>query len=90
MTPVNAASGASNQADPGVLRQLGTAETVCLTAATVIAAIVLCGWLVPAVGSALPNGWSLMKANTALAVLLCVTSRTVSKYTRASNSLPPA
>ena len=82
MTPVNAAGGASNRADPRVLRELGTTETVWLAAATVIAATVLCGWLVPAVGSALPNGWSLMKANTALAVLLCVTSLTLSQRKR--------
>ncbi len=79
MTPVKPTIAASNRADPRILHQLGTAETVCLAAVTVIAAIVLCGWLVPAVGSALPNGWSLMKANTALAVLLCVGSLTLSK-----------
>ncbi len=82
MTPVKAAIAASNRADPKILHQLGIAETVCLAAATVIAAIVLCGWLVPAVGSALPNGWSLMKANTTLAVLLCVASLTLSRRKR--------
>jgi diguanylate cyclase (GGDEF)-like protein len=74
MTTVKAAIAASNRPDPRILHGLGTAETVCLAAATAIAAIVLCGWLVPAVGSALPIGWSLMKANTALGVLLCVAS----------------
>ena len=82
MTVVKAAIAASNRPDPRILHQLGTAETVGLAAATVIAAIVLCGWLVPAVGSALPNGWSLMKANTALAVLLCVASLTLTQRKR--------
>src|SRR5688572_1857380 len=71
------AIAASNRPDPRILHGLGTADTVCLAAAALIAAIVLGGWLVPAVGSALPNGWSLMKANTALAVLLCVASLTL-------------
>jgi diguanylate cyclase (GGDEF)-like protein len=35
-----------------------------------IAISVLAGWLIPAVGSVLPNGWMLMKVNTTL-VLLC-------------------
>jgi diguanylate cyclase (GGDEF)-like protein len=47
-----------------------------------IAAIVLLGWLVPAVGSALPDGWSLMKANTALAALLCIASLTLTQQKR--------
>ena len=82
MTSVKAVIAASNRPDPRILHQLGAAETVCLAAATVIAALVLCGWLVSAVGSALPNGWSLMKANTALAVLLCVASLTLTQRKR--------
>jgi diguanylate cyclase (GGDEF)-like protein len=74
MMTLKIAAAASNQPDTKVLNQLGTAETVCLVAATLIAATVLCGWLVPAVASVLPNGWSLMKVNTALAVLLCAGS----------------
>ncbi len=77
MTTVKAAIAASNRPDPRILNQLATAGTISLAAATLIAAIVLCGWLVPAVGSALPSGWSLMKPNTALAVLLCVASLTL-------------
>lgn len=37
-----------------------------------IATGVLLGWLVPQVGASLPDGWFLMKANTALAFLLCL------------------
>ena len=76
---MKAAIAASNRADPGSCTGLALPRSVCLAAATVIAAIVLCGWLVPAVGSALPNGWSLMKANTTLAVLLCVASLTLTQ-----------
>ena len=73
------AIAASNRPDPRILHGLGTADTVCLVAAALIAGVVLGGWLVPAAGSALPDGWSLMKANTALAVLLCVASLTLTQ-----------
>ena len=79
---VKVAIAASNRPDPEIVHRLGRVDTVCLAAATSIAAIVLCGWLMPAVGSALPNGWSLMKANTALAVLLCVASLTLTQRKR--------
>jgi diguanylate cyclase (GGDEF)-like protein len=71
MATMNAAIAASNQPDPKILDLLGTADNVFLSVATLIAATVLSGWMVPAVGSALPLGWSLMKVNTAIAVLLC-------------------
>ena len=82
MTTVNAAIAASSWPDPKVLNQLRTAESICLAVATLIAATVLFAWLMPAVGSALLDGWSLMKANTALAVLLCTASLTLKQRKR--------
>ena len=82
MTTVNATNAASNRPDARLLRRLGMIDTLCLGAVALIAAIILCGWLVPAVGSVLPNGWSLMKADTALAILLCVTSLTLTRRKR--------
>ncbi len=82
MTTVKATSAASNQPDPQILRRLGTTDTLCLGATALIAAIILCGWLVPAAGSVLPNGWSLMKADTALATLLCVANLTLTRRKR--------
>jgi diguanylate cyclase (GGDEF)-like protein len=46
------------------------AQTVCLVGVGLIAAGVLCGWVVPGVALVLPHGWSLMKANTSVAFLL--------------------
>lgn len=60
-----------NAPDPDVLARLRLIELASLPLALLIAAVVLLAWLVPSVGTALPEGWSLMKANTALAVLLC-------------------
>jgi NO-binding membrane sensor protein with MHYT domain len=52
-----------------------------------IAGSVLGGWLVPAVGAALPGGWSLMKASTALAVLLCTVGLALTQPTRSPRLL---
>ena len=71
MTATTVESAAPNQPSAKLLNQLDRAGAVCLAAAALIAAIELSGWLVPAVGSMLPDGWSLMKVNTALCVLLC-------------------
>ena len=62
----------SQEADTRLLRRMRRIERVCLLAASLIAAIVLLAWLVPPLADLLPEGWSLMKANTALAALLCV------------------
>ena len=62
----------SHEADTRLLRHLQRVERVCLLAAGLIAGVVLTAWLVPPLASLLPDGWSLMKANTSLAVLLCV------------------
>lgn len=82
MTPVIAATTLSDRPDPRVLDQLAAAGKAALVIATLIAATVLCGWIVPAVGSALPHGWSGMKANTTVAVLLCVASFTLANPKR--------
>jgi diguanylate cyclase (GGDEF)-like protein len=67
MKPISAPS---SQPDLRILRRLHTAQTVCFTLVGLIAGTVLCGWLLPAVGAHLPEEWSLMKANTALAFLV--------------------
>ncbi len=82
MATMNTAIAASNRPDPKILDLLVTGDNVHLAVATLIAATVLCGWMVPAVGSALPGGWSLMKANTALAVLLCTASLALTRPKR--------
>jgi diguanylate cyclase (GGDEF)-like protein len=64
----------SNQQDLRILRRLQAVQTVCLSGVGLIAAVVLCGWLVPAARALLPHGWAVMKANTALAFLLCTAS----------------
>lgn len=63
----------SHEADARLLRRLRRVERICLLAAGLIAAIVLSGWLLPPLDALLPEGWSLMKPNSALATLLAVT-----------------
>ncbi len=59
----------SNQPDLEIVDRLAMARYVGLSLTGLIAASVLFCWLVPALGSAFPRGWSLMKANTAVAML---------------------
>ena len=53
-----------------LLQRLVIIQRVCLAGVVFIAGSVLCGWVVPAIGSLFPQGWTLMKANTALCFLL--------------------
>ena len=60
----------SSQPDLRILGLVHTIQSVCLVGVGLIAAGVLCGWLLPGVAHVLPQGWSLMKANTAVALLI--------------------
>ena len=82
MATFNAVNAPSNRQDPRIMNRLATGDNACLVVATLIAATILSGWMVDAAGSALPDGWSLMKANTSLAVLLCTASLTLTKPKR--------
>jgi hypothetical protein len=59
-----------SQPDRRILTQVHIAQITALIMVGIIAAAILFGWLLPSFGSLLPHGWSLMKANTALAFLL--------------------
>jgi diguanylate cyclase (GGDEF)-like protein len=65
---------ASSQPDLQVIGRMQTAQACCFVAVALIAAAILCGWLVPSVGTQLPHGWPVMKANTAVAFLFCTAS----------------
>jgi len=60
----------SNQPDLRILSWVHTVQTACLVAVSLVAACILCGWVVPGVAAVLPHGWSLMKLNTSFAFLL--------------------
>jgi diguanylate cyclase (GGDEF)-like protein len=77
----------SSQPDPQVLQRLASVQYVCLALAALIAVGVLSGWLISPIGRVLPAEWSLMKANTALALLLSVLSLTLSLPRRSSRLL---
>jgi diguanylate cyclase (GGDEF)-like protein len=62
---------ASTQLDPVLLGKLTWVHRVCFVIVALIAGATLVAWLVPSLGAVLPYGWALMKANTALAILLC-------------------
>jgi diguanylate cyclase (GGDEF)-like protein len=54
---------------PALLTNLDAFKRGCLIATAAIAVLALCGRAIPAVGSIVPGGWQLMKADTALALL---------------------
>ena len=70
MESVNTGTTSPNQPDQKILEWLEKANKICLSATTLIAAVILSGWLVPAIGSLLLGGWMLMQVSTAVCVLL--------------------
>jgi diguanylate cyclase (GGDEF)-like protein len=74
MNTLSEVNKSESQKDPKYLARFITAQNMCFAVAGCIAIIVLLGWLIPAIGAGLPEGWSLMKANTALVILLSCTS----------------
>jgi diguanylate cyclase (GGDEF)-like protein len=63
-----------SEPDPNLLNKVAWLKRALLASAALIAAATLAGWFFPALGRSFPHGWSDMKANSALAVLLGVFS----------------
>lgn len=61
---------AAHQHNPKLLKRLAVVQRLLLILPCLIALPVLLGWLMPVVATLLPNDWALMKANTALCVIL--------------------
>lgn len=61
---------ASSQPDVDILKRLFLVRDLFLGVAGMVSLVVLGGWVFPVVGKALPEGWTLMKANTAFCILL--------------------
>jgi diguanylate cyclase (GGDEF)-like protein len=74
----------SSEPDPALLKQLASVKRACLVIVAVLALISLAGWLIPALGRIMPYGWQLMKAESALAAILCALSLQISepRYSR--------
>ncbi|HUH62078.1 MAG TPA: GGDEF domain-containing protein [Terracidiphilus sp.] len=59
------------EADPILVERMQAANRVCLSAATLIGLLNLFAWLIPGLACSIPPGRHLMKADSALAALLC-------------------
>ena len=59
----------SNQPDASILANLALFERIGLGLMFSIAGTVLAAWLIPPLGRLLPNGWTVMKANTTVLIL---------------------
>jgi diguanylate cyclase (GGDEF)-like protein len=71
----------SSQPDLDVLAVLGVIHRVLVVLVIAIAAICLCGWLIPRLGDIIPRR-DMMKANTAVMILLCGVSIVLSEPRR--------
>lgn len=65
--------------DKNIQNWFVTANNICLSIAFLIALIILSAWTVPVVSSILPDGWQLMQASTALAILFLSTGLTLER-----------
>ncbi|MEJ2453539.1 MAG: GGDEF domain-containing protein [Candidatus Thiodiazotropha sp.] len=77
----------SGQPDPKLLNRLLQINQASYVIVTAVAALVLIAWLIPPAGHLLPDGWDLMKANTALSILLTVGAMTIAKPNCSAKSL---
>jgi len=85
MTIIETTIESSDRPATKVLQQLVIADNFFLVVTTLIAVTVLAGWMLSPVGATLPNRWSLMKANSALAVLICIACLTLTKPKRSAS-----
>lgn len=65
--------------DPAWMGRLANVERICLALVGLIAAAILCAWLIPSLDGFLHPGWATMKANTALLLLLSAGSLALSQ-----------
>ncbi|MFM0741942.1 GGDEF domain-containing protein [Paraburkholderia xenovorans] len=77
----------SSRPDLKILDRLASMQMVSLVLVTLTAGTVLCAWLIPALAKLLPHGWSLMKINTALCLLLGAGSLALSRNRQTSRHL---
>jgi len=76
----------SSQPDLRLLRRLALAQQIALILVTIVSLTILGGWWTSALQALLPSGWMLMKANTALALLLGATGLALSQAGRGAAS----
>ena len=76
-----------DRSDPLVLERLARIQRICLYVIIFIAVITLAAWIVSGVGVVLPSGFTLMKFNTAVALLASAISLALSVPHRSRRSL---
>jgi len=77
----------SSQPDNHLIARLATINRVALSLVTAIAASILLAWWFSPFAALLPDGWALMKANTAFCMLLTVVALTLSQPKRSEGQL---
>lgn len=67
----------TSQSDATLLKRVAVVQTVCVAVAALIAIVILFAWLVTDVRTFYPDGWYLMKFDTAASVLLSAVGLTM-------------
>jgi diguanylate cyclase (GGDEF)-like protein len=74
----------NSEPDQALLDKLAPVKRICLAAAVALATLILAAWFIPALGSLLPAGWDVMRAETALALILTAISLELSELRHSS------
>lgn len=77
----------SSRPDAKVLLQLALVRNFLLAFVALVAVLIVAAWLIPSIGNLLPDGWALMKFNTAGCMLLAVVSLMMSRPEQTSSQL---
>ena len=73
-----------NEPDPALLARLLPVRRLCIVTAAGLACLILSGWFIPPLGHILPEGWDVMRAETALVLLVSAVSLEFSELRRSS------
>ncbi|MGD0730693.1 MAG: GGDEF domain-containing protein [Terracidiphilus sp.] len=69
----------TSEPDPALLEKLAPLRRLCLLAACALASLILAAWFISPLAGLLPPGWDVMRAETALALVLTAISLELSE-----------
>jgi diguanylate cyclase (GGDEF)-like protein len=84
--PYLRAALSSSELDQALLDKLAPVRRLCLLAAGTISTVILAAWFISPLATLLPVGWEVMRAETALALILCASSLELSEPRHSSRS----
>jgi diguanylate cyclase (GGDEF)-like protein len=87
--PILNTAFSSYEPDQALLDKLAPVKRACLALAAAVPTVILLAWYIPGLGSVLPAGWDVMRAQTALALILSAISLELSetRHSRRSKTI---